>query len=101
MLVGVFRVPSEFNTAALTVNGGGLFLHGSNVKINPDYLRGRGRSTEALPSSGLPDIRYATTVSQQGKDTPFSVLTANTLGHVSLINKGNKKETRADTWSGR
>jgi hypothetical protein len=35
-------------------------------------------------------------LSRQGKDTPFSVLTANTLGHVSLIDKGNKKETRAD-----
>jgi hypothetical protein len=35
-------------------------------------------------------------LSRQGKDTPFSVLTANTLGNVSLIDKGNKKETRAD-----
>jgi hypothetical protein len=41
-LVGVFGVSAEFYAGTLTVDGGGLFLHGSKVKRNPDNLRGRG-----------------------------------------------------------
>jgi hypothetical protein len=42
VLVGVFGMPSKFDTDALTVDGGGLFLHVVKLKRNPDNLRGRG-----------------------------------------------------------
>jgi hypothetical protein len=51
VLVGVFGVPAQLDTDALTVNGGGLFLHGVKGKKKPRQLARSGLMSEALRRS--------------------------------------------------
>jgi hypothetical protein len=76
VLVGVFGMPAQLDTGTLTVDGGGLFLHGSKVKRNPDYLRGRGRAEGTpLGDATATDRGHPSPISQRykGKKNPRSV----------------------------
>jgi hypothetical protein len=50
-LVSVFGVSSEFDAGTLTVDGGGLFLHGVKGKKKPRQLARSGLMSEALRRS--------------------------------------------------
>lgn len=80
MLVGVFGVSSEFDAGTLTVDGGGLFLHGRKLLKSRTRHKGRvlfcadtwsGRMSEAGQAFGTDatatDRGHPSPISQRGK----------------------------------